>query len=115
MTGKRVLVVEDEAFLGLEIGAMLRASGMIPVGPIARSSDALRTIEDAAIDCALLDVNLQGESTESIAVALASRSIPFVFVTGYGRDNLPPGFRDAPLIMKPFAEQTHIATVRGLV
>lgn len=115
MTGKRVLVVEDEAFLGLEMGAMLRDSGMVPVGPIGRNSEALRMIEDVAIDCALLDVNLNGESTEAVASALASRSIPFVFVTGYGRDNLPARFRDAPLVMKPFAEQKLIAAIRKLL
>lgn len=115
MSGKRVLVVEDEVFLALEIGAMLRESGMVPVGPIAHRAEALRTIEDVTIDCALLDLNLQGESTEAIAAALASRSIPFAFVTGYGRDNLPAGFRDAPLVMKPFAGPKLIAMVRNLV
>jgi CheY-like chemotaxis protein len=114
LSGKRVLVVEDEAFLALEISAMLRDSGMTPIGPTACSGEALGMIETLSIDCALLDVNLRGESTEIIAAALAMRSIPFAFVTGYGRDNLPRGFHDAPLITKPFAEQKLIATVREL-
>lgn len=114
LTGKRVLVVEDEAFLALEIGIMLRESGMTPIGPIARNAEALRMIEDMPIDCALLDVNLHGESTESIAAALVSRAIPFAFVTGYGRDNIPERFHDAPLITKPFAGQKLIATVLKL-
>ena len=114
LTGKRVLVVEDEAFLALEIGAMLRDSGMTPIGPTACSGEALSMIEGLPIDCALLDVNLRGESTEIIAAALAARAIPFAFVTGYGRDSLPRSFHDAPLVTKPFAEQKLIATVLKL-
>lgn len=114
LTGKRVLVVEDEAFLAMEIGTMLRESGMTPIGPTARSAEALSMIEDMPIDCALLDINLHGESTEGIAAALASRSIPFAFVTGYGRDNVPERFHDAPLITKPFIGQKLIATVLKL-
>ncbi len=114
LTGKRVLVVEDETFLALEISAMLREFGMTPIGPTASCDEALSMVADLSIDCALLDVNLHGESTEIIAAALAARSIPFAFVTGYGRDNLPRRFHDAPLIIKPFAEQKLMATVLKL-
>ncbi|MDR2876942.1 MAG: response regulator [Chromatiales bacterium] len=114
MPGKRVLVVEDEAFLALEIGTILRESGMTPIGPTGHSAEALQMIANLPIDCALLDINLHGESTEEIAAELLSRSIPFAFVTGYERDYLPERFHDAPLIIKPFAGQKLIATVRGL-
>lgn len=114
MPGKRVLVVEDEAFLALEIGVMLRESGMTPIGPTAHSAEALQMIANLPIDCALLDINLRGESTEDIATALASRSIPFAFVTGHGRDYLPERFHNVPLITKPFAGQKLIATVQEL-
>lgn len=114
MAGKRVLIVEDEAFLALEISAMLRESGMMPIGPTGHSDEALSMIDKLSIDCALLDINLHGESTECIAAALADRSIPFAFVTGYGRGNLPRRFHDAPLIIKPFSEQKLIDTVLKL-
>lgn len=114
MDGKRVLIVEDEALLALEIGAMLQECGMTPIGPSSCSEDALRLIHEQPIDCALLDLNLQGESTEPIAAALSSRAIPFAFVTGYGRDEIPAPFRNAPLVMKPFAAPKLIDTVLGL-
>ncbi|MDX9739983.1 MAG: response regulator [Gammaproteobacteria bacterium] len=114
MDGKRVLIVEDEALLALEIGAILRDCGMTPVGPISRNDDALRLIDSQAIDCAVLDVNLQGESTERVAVALASRAIPFAFVTGYGRADIPKQFHEAPVLLKPFAGAALIDTLRAL-
>lgn len=112
--GTRVLVVEDEALLALEIDALLRDCGMTTVGPISRSDDALRLIGDHTIDCAVLDVNLQGESTERVAAELASRSIPFAFVTGYGQTDIPKRFHDAPVLLKPFAGTALIETVRSL-
>lgn len=114
MNGKRVLIVEDEALLALEIGAMLQECGMTPIGPSSCNDDALRLIHEQLIDCALLDVNLQGESTERIAAALASRSIPFAFVTGYGREDIPAPFRGAPMVMKPFAAPKLIDAILAL-
>lgn len=114
MQGKRVLIVEDEALLALEIGAMLQECGMTPVGPSSCSDDALRLIHGQLIDCAVLDVNLQGESTERIAAELAARAIPFVFVTGYSREDIPERFRTAPLVMKPFAPAKLLDTILAL-
>lgn len=114
MNGKRILIVEDEAMLALEIGALLQESGMTPIGPSSCITDALRLIHEQPIDCALLDVNLQGESTERIAAALAARAIPFAFVTGYSREAIPARFRGIPLVMKPFAAPKLIDTIFAL-
>jgi DNA-binding response OmpR family regulator len=114
MNGRRVLIVEDEALLALEIDALLRDCGMTPVGPTSRNDEALRLIDAHPIDCAVLDVNLQGESTERVAAELASRAIPFAFVTGYGQADIPKQFRDAPVLLKPFAGTALIDTIRSL-
>ena len=53
-------------------------------------------------DVAILDVNLNGETTGPVAEALAARGMPFVFATGYGEHGLPDQFRDRPLLKKPF-------------
>jgi CheY-like chemotaxis protein len=112
--GTRVLIVEDEALLAFEIDALLRDCGMTPVGPISRSDEALKLIDHHAIDCAVLDVNLHGESTERVAAELASRSIPFAFITGYGRADIPEQFHGSPILLKPFAGAALIDTVRSL-
>ena len=55
------------------------------VGPAATVAAALALIEKEAIDAALLDINLYGESSAAVAAKLAARCIPVVFATGYGK------------------------------
>ena len=52
---------------------------------------------------ALLDGNLKGQPVDAVAIGLRQARVPFCFVSGYGREHLPRGFEDAPLIQKPFA------------
>ena len=50
------------------------------------------------------DANLGGDPVDEIAAALTRKGIPFAFATGYGREALPHGFRDRPVITKPFRD-----------
>ncbi len=67
------------------------------------------------IDAALVDGNLAGRRVDHIVAALRARRIPFAFVTGYGRDALPQGFEEAPIIEKPFTEEQVIATLQRIL
>jgi hypothetical protein len=71
----------------------------------------LRAVADLAVDVVLLDANPDGEAVDGIATALASRAIPFAFMTGCGCANLPAAFRDRPLLAKPFTQQQSLNTV----
>ena len=81
--GKRILIVEDEFFIGVTAREMLEELGAIVIGPVATVSEALR-LAAADMDLALLDVNLHGHSSLIVAAKLAERNIPIVFATGYG-------------------------------
>ena len=72
-------------------------------------------IEAEPIDAALLDANLAGKPVDALAAALAARGVPFAFASGYGPSGLPEGFRDRPLIGKPFGSEALVALVRGLL
>jgi hypothetical protein len=54
-------------------------------------------------DAATLDVNLGGLSNYAVADAHATRDVPFVFTTGYGAHFLCDGYRERPILKKPFA------------
>lgn len=111
----RVLIVEDEPFIALDWEDRLTEAGF-EIGATSPSVErALQAIETQEFDVAVLDGNLRGESVEPVAVALRERGIPFLFVTGYGRDALPQGFRDAPFISKPVEPVQLVTTVRKLV
>ncbi|MCC6890723.1 MAG: response regulator [Hyphomicrobiales bacterium] len=98
----RVLVVEDDALIRLLIEDMLADLGFTIAAHAGRVTDALAALGSTAFDLAILDINLNGESSAPVAEALAERGTPFVFATGYGEHGLPDRFRNRPLIKKPF-------------
>ena len=115
LTGKRILVVEDEVVVGLNVISALEEANAIPVGPCCSIDEALEVIEIEKLDAALLDANLRGMSVEEIAAALTRRGIPFAFVTGYGRTSLPVAFQSAPILAKPFTSEVLLGQARKLV
>jgi CheY-like chemotaxis protein len=99
---RRVLIVEDDVMIQMLIEDMLNDLGFAVAAQAAKIPDALAAVRNAEIDVAILDVNLNGETTGPVAEALAARGTPFVFATGYGEHGLPEQFRDRPLLKKPF-------------
>lgn len=115
IAGRRILVVDDEPLIAMDIVASLEEEGCKIVGPAATLQKALNLIESAEIDAALLDANLAGDPVDTLAAALLRRKIPFAFVSGYGREGLPEAFRQATLIKKPFQRQNLIDVVQDMV
>jgi CheY-like chemotaxis protein len=111
MAGKRILVVEDEFLIALDITGALEQGGLVVIGPLASVRDALRALESEKVDGALLDANLGGEPVGRVADALLARKVPFAFVSGYGREQLPQQHQGAPLIGKPFTGQDLLGVV----
>ncbi len=100
----RVLVVEDEMLSAMLLESMVGALGYAVIGPVARIPQALEMVEAEAPDAVILDVNLGGRHAFPVARALGARGIPFAFVTGYSRDQLPAAWRSQPLLQKPFTQ-----------
>ena len=100
LSGLRILVVEDEAAISLLLEDMLLDFGCEVIGPAARLAAALDAVSKEQVDLAILDVNVAGEPIYPVAEALAQRSIPFVFSTGYGSAGIRDTFRDRPVPKK---------------
>src|SRR4029077_15893070 len=79
----RVLVVEDEALVGIMIQECMTELGFQIVGPVCTPSDALAGAKARDFDAAILDINLGDGMVYQVAEILARRHVPFVFVTGY--------------------------------
>ncbi len=115
LEGRSVLVVEDEPLVALDIQAELESAGAGRV-QIARTVDAaLAALAGERFDLALLDGNLKGQPVDAVADRLRGDGVPFCFVSGYGREHLPPGFEDAPLIQKPFPPSSLRQTLADLL
>ena len=97
-----MLVVEDELMIRMLLEDMLTELGFTVAAEASRIEDAVKAAKTADIDIAVLDVNLNGQTTGPVAEALAARGTPFVFATGYGAQGLPEAFRNRPTLKKPF-------------
>lgn len=89
LTGKRVLLVEDEFLVALLVEDALTEAGCVVLGPFSRVRQALDALHGLEVDAAVLDVNVAGEMVFPVAEALEARGVPFLFVTGYGQSVLP--------------------------
>jgi len=115
LDGKRIIVIEDEALVLMELESSLADAGCEVVGTAGTLDDAKVLSAQAECDAALLDANLAGRRVDELAAMLTRRNIPFAFVTGYGRDGLPETFRDATVLKKPYGLADLIAVVQSLV
>jgi DNA-binding LytR/AlgR family response regulator len=112
LQGLRVLVVEDEFLVALDLEQMLRDAGCEVQGPIGDLASALRAAEDGRFDLALLDVNIGGQPVTAVADALAVRAVPIVFCTGYQAASLPADYPEAATLRKPYQAVDVIAALR---
>jgi DNA-binding response OmpR family regulator len=105
----RILVLEDDPFIALDLQSILEEQGH-EVGLFGSVVQAHEHLDDA-FDYALLDVEVGDGTSFPIAETLAERRIPFAFVSGVRRTDLPAVFRRAAFIPKPFAETSILRTV----
>lgn len=101
LTGKRILIVEDEYYLADDLREALRAAGAEVVGPAASIAEAEARLDEGGFDAALLDMNLRGETARPLAARLLAEKLPFLIVSGYSEGTLPPELAAAPHLEKP--------------
>jgi DNA-binding response OmpR family regulator len=101
-TERRILVVEDEALVAMLVEDALLDAGFTVVGPARTVAQALEMLKADPPDAAVLDLNLAGENSLSVAEALSARGIPFLVATGYGVAGLPQHLRHIPVLPKPY-------------
>jgi PAS domain S-box-containing protein len=115
LEGKRIMIIEDEPFVSMDLESSLTEGGCEVVGPVGALDKAKTLIADADCDAALVDVNLAGQPIDELAVALTQKNVPFAFITGYGREALPRGFQEAIVLRKPFSQDQLLAVVELLL
>ena len=103
--GRRVLIVEDNVVISMELEASLEDAGYSVVGRANSVVEALSVIETTDIDVAVLDVDLGGEHSFPIADALSAKGVPYTFATGFETLTEEKGYT-APVLTKPVNEAT---------
>ncbi|MBC8048625.1 MAG: response regulator [Chitinophagales bacterium] len=97
----RVLLVEDEWLIALTTQQILQDAGYVVVGPAPSVRTALALIDNDRVDVAMLDVRLGKDTSFSVAEALKRQKTPFLFMSGYERQDMPEIFNDCVMVAKP--------------
>jgi two-component SAPR family response regulator len=101
----RILVVEDEGLIALNLELILRRFGCEVVGLISEVGDIIDAVKKHHPDGVLLDVNLRGRKVFDVLPELISFGVPCALSSGYDDPALfPAAFRNLPRIAKPFDE-----------
>jgi DNA-binding response OmpR family regulator len=109
--GRTILVVEDESLVCALTEDILSDAGY-DVEVAMRLDAGMQIAEQAALDVAILDINLgQGTTSYPIAKVLADRQIPFLFVSGYGASGLHPEWRHILVLQKPYMPEDLLEAV----
>jgi CheY-like chemotaxis protein len=108
----RVLIVEDNPIIALSLGETLKDYGCDVVGPEVTLVAALKILECAEIDIALVDFILEDGSADRLLDDLNKRGIPFALCTGADLAALYP---HTPLLSKPFVAKDVMAVVNTLM
>jgi DNA-binding response OmpR family regulator len=105
LQGLDVLLVEDETMVSFLIEEMLEQLGAAAVRHAARLDAGLSLVAAKLPAVAILDVNIAGETVFPIAERLQAGGVPFVFITGYGRDGLHGRWTACEVLQKPLTVQ----------
>jgi DNA-binding response OmpR family regulator len=112
--GTRVLIVEDQPFVALAVADMLLAMGADACIVAGSVDEAIASIDEDGIAVALLDIHLDGETSEPVASALRAAAIPFAVTSGF-TETLPAVYGDAPRLLKPYLAGQLRASVTRLL
>lgn len=114
ISGRTILVVEDEMLLALLLEDMLHDAGcdVVLAASIAKGREALK---EKSFDAAVLDVNLNGVRSYVLADHLEERGIPYIFATGYGDVELRTLYPDRPIVAKPYLDEEIVAALASAI
>jgi DNA-binding response OmpR family regulator len=112
LKGARVLVVEDDFFISMELESILAAAGAEVVGPCRTVKDAMPLAERDGLSAAILDIQLEHETVEPVARKLCSRDVPFIFYTGQTEtDPIREKWPKHKIVTKPALPRAIVAAI----
>ena len=111
LSGRSILVVEDEPLISLDLAAVFEAAGA-KVLPARNVAAALGLIGQGGVSAAVLDFGLGGESVTTLCGHLRERGIPFMFYTGNG--DVQGSYPETVVVEKPASAKTLVTAMAGL-
>jgi two-component SAPR family response regulator len=116
LQGARILIVEDELLVAMDLEDRLKRQGCEVIGPVPKEAKAFTVLERDRPDAVVLDLNLNGKLPIDLAGALVARQIPFVVVTGYGNRQIDvPALQGATRLDKPVKTEELVRALSDLL
>ena len=117
LTGRKILVVEDEYIIAIELDRWLKEAGVEVIGPVPSVEQAFDLIDDGdGLDAAVLDINLgPGETVYPVADRLIALGVPFLFASGDVRIRNDLAYRERPRLEKPIIAPELLRAIGRLV
>jgi chemotaxis family two-component system sensor kinase Cph1 len=113
LNGLRVLVVEDNPIVSLDLVDTISAAAGHVVGPFQGLTESLEAAARAPFDVALLDIDIDGETVWPVATLVRSRRIPIVFATGFSNvAHWPDEFKGSSTVRKPYDHDLLLGELR---
>jgi CheY-like chemotaxis protein len=108
-----ILIVEDEALLGLLLGDALTDVGHRVLGPAADAAEAMARLGEGTPHLAFVDIELRGgDSGIKVAHDLHQRGVPCVFATGQPERARAHRELALGLVCKPYNPMTIVEVAR---
>lgn len=105
LDGASVLLLEDEFLIALDAELILKELGAAAVETAANLVDAERRAQERRFDLALLDVNINGETSFELAQSLRKQGVRVVFATGYDLNRTRPDGDAGIYVNKPYTAE----------
>ena len=115
LEGRKILILEDEAPIALNLASAVQQAGGTVVGPVSSVDAAHAAMADHRLDGALLDIRLRNETSFPLADVLAVLHVPFVFVSGLSSALMPYTHRERLLFDKPYETDRVIEALARLL
>jgi DNA-binding response OmpR family regulator len=112
LKGHRILIVEDNFVMALDLSLLVEDLGGAVIGPAGRLDEGVALAQSNELDGAILDVNLDGENTFPLADGLLAADVAVIFATGYDVTMLPERFARTPKLSKPFSARSVEKAIR---
>jgi DNA-binding response OmpR family regulator len=113
LAGLRILIVEDDPIIALDVAETLADAGAVVIGPAHTVAQALRLVDGDGLDAAVLDYRLEREVSSPIADWLGRISVPYLFHTS-SRSEPQAAYPHVPVIDKPTQRDVLVALIKTL-
>jgi DNA-binding response OmpR family regulator len=111
LKGQRILIIEDEPTIALDIKYVLIDAGAEVIGPANTVSRAVELAATPGLTAAIVDLRLRHQSADPVVERLLACGVPFLILSGQGVSGATQAWPNVPVLTKPVRAQAIIETL----